>query len=115
VAQAPQWFGEIEPMHRGDLSWLISLPPDGNLPLGGACPTLLQWQSEPHPTVRLSERGCSILSLEVYHPEAAALEQVMQSIGLVDQVLFQVVDAPEKSGLLLRIQTPRGICVLSSQ
>ena len=47
---------------RGDLSWRITVPPDGRLPCDGACPTLIQWRG-PHPTDRLPPSGCELARL----------------------------------------------------
>ncbi len=47
---------------RGDLSWRITVPPDGRLPCAGACPTLIQWKG-PHPTDRLPPSHCELTEL----------------------------------------------------
>ena len=41
--------GKIEPMSRGNFRWLITVPDDGKLALGGLAPTLIQWRSPTHP------------------------------------------------------------------
>ena len=35
------FFGDIKPMNRADLNWLITIPADGSLPLNGICPSLI--------------------------------------------------------------------------
>ena len=37
--------GPIETMTRGAREWLITIPADGALPLGGAMPMLIEWLS----------------------------------------------------------------------
>lgn len=51
-------LGCIEPMRRGSLDWLITIPADGALPVDGIGPALIEWQTGadcgacPAPTVR---------------------------------------------------------------
>ncbi len=54
------------------------MPDDGSLPYQGAFPTLIQWApGTHHPAERLPQSGCKLLQFEVYHPQAAALRQMM--------------------------------------
>lgn len=41
VAASPVSLGNVEPMSRGQLNWLITIPKDGSLPLQGVAPTLI--------------------------------------------------------------------------
>ena len=45
-------------MAGGDLTWRITVPPNGLVPLGGARPLLIQWESGPHPAEGLPDDGC---------------------------------------------------------
>lgn len=62
--------GEATQVSRGNLTWDISVPSDGSMPLDGAFPTLLQWPRGTHVAASMGGRGCSIKSLKVRHPEA---------------------------------------------
>ena len=35
-------IGNVEPMSRGELNWLITIPEDGSLPINGGAPALIQ-------------------------------------------------------------------------
>ena len=59
VAASPVPLGVVEPMSRGELNWLITIPPDGSLPLKGVAPTVIQWPAGVHPTTTLQHTGCS--------------------------------------------------------
>jgi len=48
-------------MSRGELNWLITIPDNGTLPLGGIAPMLIEWQTRVHPASRLRESGCTLL------------------------------------------------------
>ena len=54
---------EVLDLSRGEYRWRIGVPPDGRLPCGGACPTLIQWQGALHPADRLPASGCELLEL----------------------------------------------------
>jgi hypothetical protein len=106
-------FGGVEPITRGALSWLMTVPADGSLPLGGAAPVLIQWLVETHPTELLAHVGYSLVKLEVFHPEPLLVTSLLSAIGL---------DAPPRvnqSGsaqpyLVAQLQTPYGLRTLSA-
>jgi hypothetical protein len=56
---------EVLDATRGDLAWRITVPADGRLPCGGACPTLIQWKGVAHPADRLPPSGVDLLELRV--------------------------------------------------
>lgn len=114
-AIAPAWFGNIEPMSRGDLSWLISIPADGSLPLNGICPALIQWLKEPHPATRLSDAGCTLLRLEAHHPQAAQLTETLERIGFEGAFSVSPLHSSEQPYVCAYIQTPNGVRKLTSQ
>ena len=114
-AIAPAWFGNIEPMSRGDLSWLISIPADGSLPLDGICPSLIQWLNAPHPATRLTNVGCALLRVEAYHPLAAQVNEMLERIGFEGAFSVSPLHPSEKPYLLAYIQTPTGVRKLTSQ
>ncbi|NKI70002.1 VOC family protein [Collimonas pratensis] len=114
VAASPLAHGEIQPMTRGQLHWLITIPADGGLPLQGAAPTLIEWQAQPHPASKLPDLGCSLLGLEA-NLELAAAEQLSSMLALTGfQGAFSVnvVSAGLPCGLVAHIQTPTGLCRL---
>jgi len=106
-------FGGVEPITRGALSWLMTVPADGSLPLGGAAPVLIQWQIETHPAESLAHVGCSLVKLEVFHPEPLLVTSLLSAIGL---------DAPPRVNqsenaqpyLVAQLQTPYGLRTLSA-
>src|SRR5699024_8973305 len=75
-------FGTIQPMTRGDLAWQITIRADGALPLGGAAPSLIEWQAGTHPARQLPDAGCSLAELAVHHPEPERVHGVLASIAL---------------------------------
>ncbi|SNT32540.1 Glyoxalase-like domain-containing protein [Tardiphaga sp. OK246] len=95
---------------RGTLSWLISVAPDGSMPLGGAFPTFIQWPHGPHPAEKMGDCGCSLERLEVSHPQANRITDALNSLNFGDARLSY---ASGESRLLATIRTPVGQRTLS--
>jgi len=109
VAAASESLGHIEPLQRGTLHWLLTVPPDGSLPMGGAAPMLIEWHTRVHVASRLNDVGCSLRALHLYHPEAHRLEAVLTSIGARDPaVVVSPLPAGEVPYLHAEIETPAG-------
>jgi hypothetical protein len=113
AAAASEPLGHIEALSRGALRWLLTVPPDGSLPMGGAAPMVIEWhtqgQTQGHIASRLDDVGCSLRALHVYHPEAHRLEAALRSIGFDDpMVIVSPLPAGEPPYLLAEIETPSG-------
>ena len=100
LGRAPSGIGTPTRMSRGALSWRVCLPADGELPLDGAFPGLLQWDGA-HPAPGLADRGCRLSRLEVSAPDPAALAP----LGLDDP---RIVLAEGPASLRATIVTPHG-------
>ena len=78
-AQAPAVAGPAVPLTRGDLAWQITVPFDGSLPMGGGFPTLIKWGAGvAHPSSRLADVGCKLRHLDVTHPRADEIAQIIE-------------------------------------
>lgn len=108
LGQAPPEAGEGLVLARGDLSWTVLVPPDGGLPWGGGYPTLIRWSEGGHPADRLPDRGVRLLSLEVGHPRAPRLRELLAPLA-DRRVRIVAADAPT---LRARLGTPRGEAAL---
>ena len=70
LAALPDGMGEPIEVTRGDLRWRVAVRPDGELPFGGAFPTLIEWPMRPFPGAAMADLGCRLERLEIRHPEA---------------------------------------------
>lgn len=109
LSEAHPDSGEVTPITRGDLSWLISIPKDGSMPLSGAFPTLIEWPQSTHPASRMTDLGCRLRSMSVIHPAAETIEAVLQD--RIDQTCISITKGPMR--LTAKIDTPKGTRILT--
>lgn len=102
--------GIAEEMSRGALHWLITIAANGRLQCDGLLPSLIQWQSQPHPAAALPDLGCRLVKLEGTHPQAGAISAALRTIGLEDERIFLRLE--ETTTLSAAIMTPHGIRTL---
>jgi hypothetical protein len=107
-------LGRIEPMSRGQLNWLITIPEDGSLPLQGIAPTLIQWANGHHPASRLNDEGCSLVRLEGFHPEAERIAAMLKAVSFTGEFTIAPLSTHEKPCLVASIQTPGGLRILGA-
>jgi hypothetical protein len=101
-------FGHIEPMSRGNLKWLITIPPEGALIAGGVIPMLIEWRVEKHPATGLENKGCALKRLDLFHPDVAAVTEMLDCLALGDRVAIHELPTDAQPYLVALIETPRG-------
>lgn len=111
VMASPEGLGSIEPMSRGTLDWLITIPEDGSLPLGGLAPALIEWSSAAHPATKLIDRNLRLMKLELFSPHPERLEHLLRALGVDAPVSIRPAPVAR---LVAHIATPQGIRLLSS-
>ncbi len=109
LANAPAELGDLMPLSRGDFRWLMTMPPDGKLPFGGAFPALIEWQSQ-HPAPLLPDVGCRLQRLHIRHPDAQGLKKALKD--LLDDDRIEITDGSEFE-MHADIATPDGGRVLA--
>lgn len=97
--------GEAVRVTRGSLSWLISVPDDGSMPFDGAFPTLIEWPTGPHPSLRMADLGYRLERLDITHPEGVRLAKALAPVFTDDRV---VISTGATGQIRATITTPRG-------
>jgi hypothetical protein len=69
---------------------------------GGVVPYFIDWADSPHPA-ESATKGCSLVALRVYHPEAERIQATLAALGLDCEVLHG-----HKAMLEAVIDTPQG-------
>lgn len=114
TAASPIPLGNIEAMSRGPFNWQITIPANGTLPLDGVVPTLIEWEPDSHPAGTLKDLGCTLVRLEGFHRQSAAILNMLQSIGFQGQFTANPISQQESPFLIAHVQTPGGVRQLRS-
>ena len=75
---------------RGNLSWRFAIRDDGDIPLDGAAPMLMQWdQADPHPAVNMTDQGIRLKEIKITTPNASKLTELCDALGWSDPVIAE--------------------------
>jgi hypothetical protein len=114
AAASSEPLGDIEPMTRGALNWLITIPADGSLPMDGIAPAVIEWHTEVHPAAKLQDQGLSLAKLELFHPEPERVSRLLLSLGIESHVSISAAPVGGAPSLLAHINTPLGVRLLTA-
>ena len=109
LAASSEYLGHGESMSRGSLEWSIAVPEDGSLPLNGAAPHLIQWNTVDHPASHMQDHGCRLVRLELFHPEPKRLQALLDSLHFAEPAVAVSVETAQIPGLVAHIETPQGL------
>jgi hypothetical protein len=101
-------FGDIEPMSRGALNWLITIPAQGALIAGGVIPMLIEWHVDKHPASGLEDKGCRLRGLELFHPEVDSVAETLTCLAFRGEVVMHQLPTGERPYLVAVVETPNG-------
>lgn len=101
--------GTVHTMERGDYQWSITVPRDGQPPLDGCAPALIEWHDGRHPAQALPDRGCTLLRLTLVHPQPQLVERYLAGIGFQGEVEVVLARHDEPPHLAALIRTPHGV------
>ena len=109
-ARANHGFPEVGAatrLTRSKLEWLISVAPDGELPMGGAFPTLIEWAHgvEKHPAENMQDKGIVLTELTIKHPRIARVEEFLSDRLRDPRIQLETGHSAE---LVARFRTPWG-------
>lgn len=100
----PAGFGKAVEVARGDLRWRMAVPDAGFLPFDNCAPAFIQWLGDKRPAPMLKPSGCCLSLLEVSHPQAAELAQMLAPLKHDKRIVF----TPGQAGLRAQFETPKG-------
>ncbi|GGR05373.1 VOC family protein [Deinococcus ruber] len=104
LLNSPEDHGAEVALSRGQNRWLLSVPPDGSLPMGGVLPSLIEWQSL-SPAQRLVDHGVRLKTLHLTTPDPARLEAALAALNISD-VELDIETGPPR--LEATLTTPNG-------
>lgn len=110
---APDLFGPVEAMRRGELAWRITIRPDGTMPEGGVLPALIQWPEDVHPADAMGDTGCRLESLTLRHPRPEVIRSRLSEVLFVAGATAVTVTPTEGApGLVATLRGRRGLVTL---
>ncbi|WP_370657426.1 VOC family protein [Deinococcus sp. KNUC1210] len=104
LRNSPEDHGAEVALSRGQSRWLLSVPPDGSLPMGGVLPSLIEWQSL-SPAQRLVDQGVRLKTLHLSTPDPARLAAALAALNISD-VELDIRTGPPR--LEATLTTPNG-------
>ncbi len=108
LAAAVPGLGAPRDLARGDIRWRMTLLPEGRLPFDGLHPALIEWRSPRRPPAGLPDRGCRLLAVQLWHPQAEALAAALKPLGAPLVRVGEGVPA-----MAFEIETPGGVVTLA--
>ena len=100
VAHSPVDLGEVLSVTRGALSWRLTVPKDGSLPVDGLLPAFIEWPAGPHPSANMANLGIELKSVRLSHPDPAALTAFLNSLDVAHLAAITEAAAPALSFVL---------------
>ena len=87
-------LGRATPFKRGTLRWRFTVTESGAIPLDGAAPLILQWDTKgPHPAGNMTDLGLRMDALTIETPHIAKLTELLTVLGLKNQPTIKLASA----------------------
>jgi hypothetical protein len=103
-------FGAPMRISRGDRNWLFAVRADGELPMGGALPCLIDWGELGTPAPAMPDLGLRLQSLLVETADPDAVHAALDGIAMTRKP--EIRRGPQVR-LMATIATPDGVRMLS--
>jgi hypothetical protein len=101
-------LGVVEQMEREGLTWQMTSTADGQPPLSGAAPLLIQRATHVHLASRLADVGLRLRCLRIQHPRPDDVAQVLAHMALADAPRVALTQGAVVV-LVAEIETPAGV------
>jgi len=100
-------LGRATPFRRNALRWRFTVTDDGEIPLGGAAPLLLQWdETGPHhPAANMTDLGLRMDALTIETPHAGQLAALLDALDLKDR---PTIKQATNTKITATLSTPTG-------
>lgn len=108
VGQSRWQHGTIESLQRGMYHWQIAIAEDGQLPMQGLAPTVIQWAGDAHPAYGLSPSDVTLTAIEARHPDTAELNAWLTEIGYDGPFTANTVNKEETCRLRVSLASAKG-------
>jgi Glyoxalase-like domain len=110
IGERTDVFGAPMRLSRGDRTWTFGVRADGELPLGGALPHLMDWGERRNPAPIMPDFGLALREFTVETSDPGAVQSALDAIGMAGRPNIRCADALRLSA---RIETPQGMRTLT--
>jgi hypothetical protein len=110
IGEEGKTFGRPMRISRGERWWLFAVPTNGELPLDGAAPCLIDWMGRGTPAPTMPDAGLRFQSLRVETPDPDAVHAALDAVGMVRK---PVIARGPQVRLTATVATPGGVRVLN--
>ncbi len=97
--------GEILQLSRDELTWKVTVPPNGKLVENGVLPVLIEWPSNQHPSKKLNNSKVSINKISLFHPKPYKIKNIISN--LIESDLIHISEGLSKMELILTTQNEK--------
>jgi len=104
IARSPVDLGEARRMSRGQRTWRLTVHGSGGMPFAGLVPAFIEWSPGPHPSESMRFLGPRLDAIELRHPEADKLREVLHKLGVLGFV--SVLESSASPSLAFRFRMP---------
>ncbi len=99
-------LGHAIPFRRDALRWRFTVTDSGAIPLDGAAPLILQWDTKgPHPASNMTDLGLRMDALTIKTPHMAKLTELLTVLGLKNQPNIKLANTTK---ITVSCSTPNG-------
>lgn len=102
------YFGDLLTMTRDNLKWMITVPENGSIPGNGFLPTVIQWQTDRHPSSGMADLGCTLVKLDIFHKYSRRFMKNLESLSADRLVTVHPIGETDTPYMEAHIRTPSG-------
>ena len=106
LGSSPVDLGQAKRLSRGERTWRLTVSESGTMPFDGLVPAFIEWPPGPHPSESMRFLGPRLDGIELRHPQADELRDVLQKLGVLEFVA--VLEAAATPSLTFRFRLPDG-------
>lgn len=99
-------LGQAVTVSRGERSWRFAVRDDGELPMSGIAPCVIDWGERGTPAPHMPELGVALHSFTLEHPSPEIPHQLYRSLGIQNAPVVVQAHAVKYRAVL---RTPNGL------
>lgn len=96
-------LGVPQTLTRGNMAWRFAVRSDGEIPLDGSAPMIMEWPKQPtHPAANMGDLGVRIKDVTVLSPHAEVINTLLNTLA-GSKMPVEVIEAREPKLLITMV------------